>query len=102
MNHYNTYYNPQTNEISRRRREGFESCGSRKFAEAMTHVSEDLRFELWSKTNTSEYRGIPLEEFSSKLQHQLRQIGIKSLPKTQYYKRNYTPGLDLLRKIMKK
>lgn len=97
-----TYYNPATNEISSRCKPGFEYCGHTKFAEAMTYVSDELRFELWYKTKTSEYRGIPLDDMSAKLRSQLQRVGIKSIPKTRYYKRGHTPGLDLLRKIIKK
>lgn len=101
MNRY-TYYNPTTNEISSRWKKGFESCGDKKFSEAMTYVNDDLRFELWSKTKNSEYRGIPLDDMSARLRNQLQRIGVKSIPKTLYYKKERTPGLDLLRKILKK
>lgn len=102
----NTFYNPTTNEIVtgvyQMYRTGFESCGHKKFAEAMTFVDADLRFELWSKTKTNEYRGIPLNKCSTRLRNQLQKIGITYTPEKPYYEKYISPGLKLLRKILSK
>lgn len=95
-----------TNEIAtgiyQMHRPGFESCGHKKFAEAMTFVDADLRFELWSKTKNNEYRGIPLSECSTKLRNQLQKIGITDIPEKPYYEKYISSGLKLLRKILNK
>lgn len=98
--HTNTFYNPKTNKISGRWVEGFENCGSRKFAEAMTKVDEDERPLLW---NNRIHGIIDVANLPSKTKHKLLKIGIKE------YSPNYikkikmnSDGEVLLDKIMLK
>ena len=95
--HNRTYYNPETNEISRRPcGDGFFSCGSRKFAEAMTTVDPEERPLVWRNSN---YGTIDVKNLNSKLRHKLARIGIREILVIPKYT---SPGYSLLKKILSK